>query len=237
MHSANRDQLATRLTIDLNETTSSKCAKSRRAISSTTKYFHIESDVSAELENITIEEAFGYQTLVGAVATICGYGLLFWSIHPRGIHLLVKTQSLKARETHSTEMVEAYKVTGEPRIAASLTSEDKLDTATHERLLRHRKHYGDLQRFVQSVKQRISTNHNKLHARTGPVWQDRAKIFPLHNRTKDLIEVAGDLLAKTAGVTGGSLNKWPTPLQQLNEVNTRARDGLNQLFKSEKSHA
>jgi hypothetical protein len=162
--------------------------KTRRAISSTTKYFHIESDVSAELENITIEEAFGYQTLVGAVATICGYDLLFWSIHPRGIHLLVKTQSLKARETHSTEMVEAYKVIGEPRIAASLTSEDKLDTATHERLLRHRKHYGDL-------------------------------------------------LAKTAGVTGGSLNKWPTPLQQLNEVNTPARDGLNQLFKSEKSHA
>ena len=56
--------------------------------------------------------------------------------------------------------------------------------------------------------------------------------------SKDIdIEVTGYILAKTAGVTGGSLNKWPTSLQQLSEVNTRAGDELNQLFKSEKSHA
>ncbi|MFQ3225018.1 MAG: hypothetical protein ACI8Z5_001272 [Lentimonas sp.] len=211
--------------------------KPRRAISSTTKHFHIESDVSAKLGNISREEAFEYQTLVGAVATICGYDLLFWSIHPRGIHLLIKIRPLKARETHSTEMVEAYQAIGEDNIAASLTSELKLDTVTHERLLRYRANYGDLQRFVQSVKQRISTHYNKLRARTGPVWQDRAKVFHLQNRTKDLIEVVGYIFAKTASVTGDSLNQWPTPLQEISEANTCTRDGLNQLFKSDKSHA
>lgn len=211
--------------------------KPRRAISSTTKYFHIESDVSTKLEAITQEEAFGYETLARAVATIYGYDLLFWSIHPRGIHLLIKAQSPKARKTDSSEMVEAYQVIGEDNIAASLTSELKLDAVTNERLLRYRANCGDLHRFAQAVKQRISVNYNKLRARRGPVWQDRAKIFHLQNRTKDLIEVAGYILAKTAVATGDSLNQWPTPLYALREANTCTRDGLNQLFKSGMSHA
>lgn len=206
----------------------------RGPICKQTKYFHIESVIADGLENIAPEEAFKYQQLLQALATIYGCQLLFWIVHPRGIDLLVKRQSLKDKNTDSNSTIQAYQVIGEVRIAASLELSNKIKLHAEEqnRLFQFRENYGDLQRFVQSLKQRISMRYNVKRGRTGPIWQDRARIFPLRDRVDELIEVAAFILARAAKETDGLLNRWPSTFRQLIQGDTHARDGLNQLLRS-----
>lgn len=206
----------------------------RGLICKQTKYFHIESVIADGLENIAPEEAFEYQQLLQALATIYGFRLLFWIVHPRGIDLLVKRRSLTDKNTDSNSMIQAYQAIGEVRIAASLELSNKIKLHAEEqnRLFQFRENYGDLQRFIQSLKQRISMRYNVKRGRTGPVWQDRARIFPLRDRVDELIEVAAFILARAAKETDDLLNQWPSTFRQLTQGDTRARDELNQLLRS-----
>ncbi len=113
----------------------------------------------------------------------------------------------------------------------------KLNAAEHNRLLQFRENYGDLQRFVQSVKQRISIRYNSNRGRTGPIWSDRAKIFPLRHRADDLIEVIAFTLAKAAQEVDDLPSQWPSTLRRLIQRDALARDGLNQLLKSSYENA
>jgi len=212
----------------------------RGQIPSQTKYFHVESMLSTKLEDIKQDEAHEYLKLVEALATIYGFQLQFWTIHNRGIGLLVKAIPLKTKGVSSTEIIAAYETIGEAEIANTINTTDphKLDQPTRTRFARYKDNRGNIQRFAQTIKQRISIKYNRMRGRKGSVWQDRAKIFPLRNRTSDLVEVTGYLLTQTPlEATEKALSPWPSPLQQLRDGDSQTQHRLNQLFKSNHNRA
>jgi hypothetical protein len=82
---------------------------------------------------------------------------------------------------------------------------------------------------IKSIKQRITRLYNRRSGHTGPIWQDRTKLFHLPETSDARTEVAAYILARPYIECGDSPPDWPSTLSDARRGDPPARAALGRL--------